>query len=93
MRILVIEAVLDLPWCRSLKDKRRQRQRLIDRIVHTHKVSVKEVDAHDVWQTLILGMAAVVLSEDGGHALAQSLYDLVCQNLNGEIRTWHVEIL
>lgn len=93
MRILVIETVIALPWCQSLKDKRRVRQGLIARLEKSFRLSVKEVDCQDVWKTLCLGMAAVVLSESGGRQLEASIRDSLEEHANGEIRSWEAEIL
>ncbi|NLA82485.1 MAG: DUF503 domain-containing protein [Clostridiaceae bacterium] len=93
MRVLVIETVIDLPWCNSLKDKRRVRQGLIDRLERRHRLSVKEVDCQDVWKTLCLGMAAVVISESGGRALAASIRTTIEEHANGQIREWDEDLL
>ena len=93
MRVLVIEVVIYLPWCRSLKDKRQVRQGLIDRLERRHRNSVKEVDCQDRWQTLCLGIAGVVISESGGQALEESIHETVLEHCNGEIREWNVDLL
>ncbi len=93
MRVLIIETVIDLPWCHSLKDKRRVRQGLIERLERRHRLSVKEVDFQDVWQTLCLGMAAVVISESGGRELEASIRTSVETHCNGQIRDWDAELL
>ncbi len=93
MRVLIIEAIIHLPWCRSLKDKRRVRQGLIDRLVRRHRVSVKEVDCQDIWQTLCLGIAAVVISESAAQPLEESIHETVAEHSNGEIREWNVDIV
>ncbi len=93
MRILVIETVIDLAWCRSLKDKRRVRQALVDRLTRRYRLSIKEVDCLDIHQTLCLGMAAVVLSENGGHELEASIRDTIENHLEGHIREWDADLL
>jgi len=62
MHVLVIEVVLHLPWSTSLKDKRKVRYGLIDRLTRRHRISVKEVDCQGAQQTLCLGIAGVVLT-------------------------------
>ncbi|NLB28017.1 MAG: DUF503 domain-containing protein [Clostridiaceae bacterium] len=93
MKVLIIETVIDLPWCRSLKDKRRVRQGLIDRLEKRHRLSVKEIDCQDVWKTLCLGIAAVVLSETGGRELEASIRTTIEENSNGDIREWNADLL
>ena len=93
MLVLVIEVVISLPWCRSLKDKRKVRQGLIDRLERRHRISVKEVDCQDQWQTLCLGIAAVVISESGGRQLEASIRRAVEEHSNGQIREWRAELI
>ncbi|HPX93388.1 MAG TPA: DUF503 domain-containing protein [Bacillota bacterium] len=93
MNVLIIETIIDLPWCHSLKDKRRVRQSLIDRLEKRHRLSVKEIDCQDMWKTLCLGMAAVVLSEGGGRTLEQSIRTTIEEHSNGDIQDWKVDLL
>ncbi|MFY9396721.1 MAG: DUF503 domain-containing protein [Saccharofermentanales bacterium] len=93
MHVLVIEVVLHLPWSTSLKDKRKVRYGLIDRLTRRHRVSVKEMDCQDAQQTLCLGIAGVVLTEAGAHELEQSILKTIEENCDGEIREWNVEIV
>ena len=48
-----------IPGSHSLKDKRRCLRPVKDRLRAQFNVSVAEVDAQDVWQTAVLGIAAV----------------------------------
>mgnify|MGYP000980448823 CR=1 FL=1 len=59
MVVGVLRLKLMIPGAHSLKDKRRALRGLKDRLRAQHNVSVAEVDAHDVWQTAVLGVAAV----------------------------------
>lgn len=93
MRVLIIEMVIDLAWCHSLKDKRQVRQGLIDRLEKRHRLSVKETDCQDVWKTLCLGVAAVVLSEGSGRELEASIRTTIEEHSNGEIRDWKADLL
>jgi len=50
---------LMIPYARSLKTKRRALRSIKDRLRSRFNVSVAEVDAHDHWQTAVLGVCAV----------------------------------
>jgi uncharacterized protein YlxP (DUF503 family) len=52
VRLLLREA-------RSLKDKRQVVRSIVDRLRHHHNVSVAEVEAHDKYQLVVLGVALV----------------------------------
>lgn len=48
-----------IPGAHSLKDKRHALRSIKDRLRAHFNVSVAEVDTQDVWQTAVLGVAAV----------------------------------
>lgn len=56
---------LHLPESQSLKAKRQILLSLKDRLRDKFNVSVAEVDAHDLWQKAVLGMACV--ANEGAH--------------------------
>jgi uncharacterized protein YlxP (DUF503 family) len=60
---------LYLPAANSLKDKRRILKSVIARVGREFNVSIAEVDYQDVWHSALL--AAVNVSNDGGHAHSQ----------------------
>jgi uncharacterized protein len=51
--------VLQIPGAASLKDKRQVLRKVVDRIRARFNVSVAEVGDNDVWQTAVVGVAAV----------------------------------
>lgn len=58
MIVGVLQAELRIEWARSLKDKRTVARSLKDRLHREHQVSVAEVGAQEVHNTLLLGVAA-----------------------------------
>lgn len=58
MIVGVLQAELRIDWARSLKDKRRVVRSLKDRLRREHRVSVAEVEAQEIHNTLVLGVAA-----------------------------------
>ena len=59
MVVGIMSMRLHIPGAHSLKDKRRALRSVKDRLRSHYNVSVAEVDAHDVWQTAVLGVCAV----------------------------------
>jgi len=55
----VLQVKLHFPENRSLKDKRRVVKSILARLQNQFNISVAEVDAHDLWQIAILGIACV----------------------------------
>ena len=50
---------LYLPYCSSLKEKRKIIHGLISRVRKRFNVSISEVEFHDLWQRSSLGFSAV----------------------------------
>ena len=66
MHLGVCRISLHLPDSASLKDKRQISRSLTTRIRNTFNVAVAEVEDHDLWQRLTLGVCCV--STDSAHA-------------------------
>ena len=69
MYVAGCRVTLRLAASRSLKDKRQVVRSLSERLRRQFNVSVAEVDEQDVWQTAVLGLAAV--SNTAAHAETQ----------------------
>ena len=54
---------LHIPQSRSLKAKRAVVRPIVDGLRHRFKVSVAEVDHHDLWQRAAIGVAVIGESE------------------------------
>jgi len=57
--ILYCALELYLPYCHSLKEKRRIVKSTADKLRTKFKISVGELDYQDAWQRSLLGAAAV----------------------------------
>lgn len=69
MVVASCRVTLHIPEARSLKDKRRVTRALRQRLRERHDVSVSEVDAQDLWQRAVLGLA--IAAPDQGEAQAR----------------------
>ena len=59
MIVVLLSLELHLPESNSLKSKRMIIKSLKDRIRNKFNVSIAEVDANDLWQRSVLGVACV----------------------------------
>ena len=59
MHILLIKLTLQIPYARSLKDKRSQIKSLKDRLGNRFNASVAEIDSLDNWQQAVLGLCMI----------------------------------
>jgi uncharacterized protein YlxP (DUF503 family) len=94
MVIGVCTLTLDIPHSRSLKDKRRAVKSIIGRVRARFNVSIAEVDANDLWQSAVIGMACV--SNDAAHAhglLEKAVQMIANSRLDAELADYHIDIL
>ena len=84
---------LHLPGIGSLKGKRQILSSLKERIKNTHNVSIAEVEANDLWQRAVLGVACV--ANDGRHVnqVLDAVLNAVRANSAVEIVRHHMELL
>lgn len=74
-----------LHGCSSLKEKRSSRQALTSRIRAAFKVAVGEVADQDVWDHLVLGVAAVGPDRVPVEQVLREVADLVERSGIGEL--------
>ncbi len=86
MYVAGCRVTLHLAASRSLKDKRQVVRSLSERLRRQFNVAVAEVDEQDVWQTAVLGLAAV--SNTAAHAetqLERALEEIERTRLDAEL--------
>lgn len=89
---MVVEAatlVFDIPWARSLKDKRQVARSLVDSARRRFNVSVAEVGTQDAHRTLTLGLAVV----SGERAHARQSLDTVIRYMEEATEAALVEVI
>jgi uncharacterized protein YlxP (DUF503 family) len=67
--ICLIVMTLHIPCAASLKDKRKQIKSLRERLQAKFNASVAEIDAHDEWQSAVIGIT--MISNDRRYLEAQ----------------------
>lgn len=85
---------LRLEGATSLKDKRSVVKRVVARTRSKFNLAVAEVDTHDRWDTVTLGLACV--STDAGHAhavLEKAVRFIEGERLDAELLDYEIEML
>jgi len=59
MHVLSTKLTFNIPGASSLKDKRQVCRSLIEKVRKRYNISISEIEAQDVHQTLIIGIAVV----------------------------------
>ena len=94
-RILAIEISLDLIASFSLKDKRRLRQRLIDRLRRSYNLSIIESGRQEDYRSLDLAAAYVAIDEHTAEIMAERIKESVFNLTEGEaeLTLFYTELL
>ena len=65
MAIGTLTLQLEIPGCKSLKNKRSRLKPLLTRLHREFNISVAEIDHHDIWQSAVI--ACVLISGSPKH--------------------------
>ncbi len=84
---------LHIPEANSLKSKRAVVKSLIDRIKNKFNVSIAEVDAQNLWQRCIIGIAFVSNETVMIHRVFEKIRTLVLNANSIELLDSNIELL
>ncbi len=85
---------LRLPENHSLKGKRQAVRSLTEGLRHRFNIAVAEVDDHDRWQMVCLGISCVAPSEGQAHQLLASVIHYIQhQRLDMELVDYRIEVI
>lgn len=94
MHIGVCTIELRLPGNGSLKGKRKIIKSVIARVGREFNVSIAEVDAQDIWQRAVLGVASVSVSAAYIHGQLERVVQWIEMNRpDVELLEYHIELL
>ncbi len=80
MAIGVLTLQLQLPGCRSLKEKRGRLKPLITRLHREFNISVSEMEQQDAWDSATLGCALISNNHQFSEASLQAVIIWVARN-------------
>jgi uncharacterized protein YlxP (DUF503 family) len=89
--VLTIE--MQFPGSRSLKDKRKLLQKIIERTRSRYNISIAEVSENDLWQRARIGIVAVSNGTDHIHSTLDNVTNFINYINPGEIIATEVEVL
>ena len=93
MIVGVLRVELRLAGARSLKDKRRVVQSLLDRARREFRVAAAEVDRQDSWRRATLGFACVSAAADHASQILSRVTGLIEREPRVELIDYTIEIL
>jgi uncharacterized protein YlxP (DUF503 family) len=94
MHIGVCTIELRLPGNSSLKGKRKIIKSMVTRIGREYNVSIAEVEAQDIWQRAVLGVACVSSSSSYAHGLLERVVQWIeATRPDVELLEYQIELL
>ena len=93
MKILAIRIKLYAPWVHSLKEKRMIVKSILGKLKNKFNVSVSEIEAQDVHQTIVIGVAAIVPHQAYADSMTEEIMEFVEMNTEAEIIECEMELL
>ena len=92
MKVLLIKIKIYAPWVHSLKEKRMIIKSILGKVKNKFNVSAAEVDAQDIHQTIVIGIAAIVAHRAQADSMEEEIIRFVEENTDGEILEIETEI-
>ena len=92
MNVLTLKIKIYAPWVHSLKEKRMVVKSILGKLKNKFNVSVAEVDAQDVHQTIVIGIASIVAHQAQADSMEEEIIRFVEENTDGEILEIEAEI-
>ena len=92
MNVLTIKIKLYAPWVHSLKEKRMIVKSILGKVKNKFNVSVAEVDAQDIHQTIIIGVASIVAHQAQADSMEEEILRFVEENTDAEILEIETEV-
>jgi uncharacterized protein len=93
MVVGVLRADLAVMGALNLKDKRRVIKSIKDRLAHAHNVSVAEVDALDLHQRAVLGIAMVANESRFVESCLHKIVDQLRLARDASLIAYHIELM
>ncbi len=92
--MMVGTAVIKLyaPWVHSLKEKRMEVKRLIERAKNKFNISIAEVEDMDLHQLVVLGIACVANNNKQVNSILNETINFIETNTEAELVDISVEI-
>ncbi|WP_206459225.1 DUF503 domain-containing protein [Anaerovorax sp. IOR16] len=92
MIIGVASVKIYVPWVHSLKEKRMVVKSIIFKVQNKFNISISEIDAQDIHQTIVLGIACVTNTTKFADSIIDGVITFIEDHTEGEILDIYREI-
>ncbi|HHV42758.1 MAG TPA: DUF503 domain-containing protein [Clostridiaceae bacterium] len=96
-RVLIAEVDIKLYESHSLKDKRKLRRKITDKMKASNNISLAETNQQELWDLIGLTIAYVAIDQSRAEKKAEKLENDICKILeqdgSGELIRYYTEII
>ncbi|HOJ92634.1 MAG TPA: DUF503 domain-containing protein [Dictyoglomaceae bacterium] len=93
MLVGVCRVNLSIPGSFSLKEKRRVKRSIVEKIRTRFNVSVAEIDSQEIWNELILGISIVSTESNHIYQVFSEVIKLIESQKDVDLIDYEIEIL
>ncbi|ACK42488.1 MULTISPECIES: DUF503 domain-containing protein [Dictyoglomus] len=93
MLIGVCRVIISIPDSFSLKEKRKVKRSIVDRVRAKFNVSIAEVDSQEIWNELVLGISMVSTESKHIYEVMSEIIKLIEEQKEAELIDYEIDIL
>lgn len=93
MLIGVCKVIISIPESFSLKEKRKVKRSIVDKVRAKFNVSIAEVDSQDIWNELVLGISIVSTESKHIYEVMSEVIKVIEDHKEAEIIDYEIDIL
>lgn len=93
MLIGVCRVTISIPESFSLKEKRKVKRSIVDRVRAKFNVSIAEVESQEIWNELVLGISMVSTESKHIYEVMSEIIKLIEEQKEAELIDYEIDIL
>ncbi|MCX7721080.1 MAG: DUF503 domain-containing protein [Dictyoglomus thermophilum] len=93
MLIGVCRVIISIPESFSLKEKRKIKRSIVDKVRSKFNVSIAEVDSQEIWNELVLGISIVSTESKYIYEVMSEIIKLIEEQKDTELIDYEIDIL
>ncbi|TYT22534.1 DUF503 domain-containing protein [Dictyoglomus thermophilum] len=93
MLIGVCRVIISIPESFSLKEKRKVKRSIVDKVRSKFNVSIAEVESQEIWNELVLGISIVSTESKYIYEVMSEIIKLIEEQKDTELIDYEIDIL
>jgi len=89
----VCRVIISIPESFSLKEKRKVKRSIVDKVRSKFNVSIAEVESQEIWNELVLGISIVSTESKYIYEVMSEIIKLIEEQKDTELIDYEIDIL